>query len=394
MTAVRYPCLNGLRALAALAVVTTHAAFWSGSYTPDLGGYALARLDIGVAVFFTLSGFLLSQPLFRAAAEGRPAPRTGAYLWRRALRILPAYWLCVALALLFLPGNQGATAGDWLRFLTLTQVYARDWHAEGLDHAWSLCTEVAFYLLLPLLVRGLVAAGGGGWRPRRLFAGLGVLSLLGFAWSLWAASDPLVLGSLTLWLPAYLSWFAAGMTVAVLTVSAPDGAAVRRVQVLASSPWTCWAGAAALFWVASGPLTGSVELDQPLTGAQVVVKHVLYTGIAGLALLPLVFGEQTEGRTRRFLASRPMHWAGEISYGVFLFHMLLLVSFWDLFESPLPLVLGGTLAVSVAVAALSYRLVERPLVERLRSVVPDRPPVRAADRVIARDEDEAQTLAP
>ncbi|MGY1700421.1 acyltransferase family protein [Geodermatophilus sp. SYSU D00766] len=390
---MRYPCLNGLRALAALAVVTTHAAFWAGAYTPDPGGFALARLDVGVAVFFTLSGFLLSQPFLRAAAEDRPAPRTTAYLWRRALRILPAYWLCVALAMLFLPGNEGATAGDWLRFLTLTQIYSRDWHAEGLDHAWSLCTEVAFYLLLPLLVRVLLAVAGG-WRPRRLLAGLGVLSLFGWGWSLWAASDPLVLGSLTLWLPAYLSWFAAGMAVAVLTVSAPDRAPVRAVEVLASSPWTCWAGAAALFWVAAGPLTGPVQLDQGLTGPQVVVKHVLYTGVAALAVLPLVFGDQTRGRARRVLASRPVHWAGEISYGVFLFHLLLLVAFWDLFESPLPVVLGGTLAAAVAVAALSYRVLERPLVERLRSVVPDRPPVRPADRAVARDEDEAQALAP
>ncbi|MGY1734533.1 acyltransferase family protein [Geodermatophilus sp. SYSU D00684] len=390
---MRYPALNGLRALAALAVVTTHAAFWSGSYTPDLGGFALARLDVGVAVFFTLSGFLLSQPLFRAAAEGRPAPRTAAFLWRRALRILPAYWLCVALALLFLPGNQDATPGDWLRFLTLTQIYSRDWHAEGLDHAWSLCTEVAFYLLLPLLVRGLLAVCGG-WRPARLVAALGVLSVLGSVWSLWAASDPLVLASLTLWLPAYLPWFAAGMATAILTVSPPGWGPVRLAHVLASSPWTCWAGAAALFWVAASPLTGSVAIDQPLTGAQVVVKHALYTGVAALALVPLVLGDQTAGRARRFLASRPMHWAGEISYGVFLFHLLLLVTFWDLFAHPLPVVLGGTLVVSVAAAAVSYRFLERPLVERLRPVVPDRPPARPADGAVARDEDEAQTLAP
>jgi peptidoglycan/LPS O-acetylase OafA/YrhL len=393
VTAVRYPCLNGLRALAALAVVTTHAAFWTGAYTPDLAGFALARLDVGVAVFFTLSGFLLSQPMLRAAAEGRPAPRTAAYLWRRALRILPAYWLCVALALLFLPDNQGATAGTWLRFLTLTQIYSRDWHAAGLDHAWSLCTEVAFYLLLPLLVRGLLAVSGG-WRPARLVACLGVLSVLGSGWSLWAAGDPLVLGSLTLWLPAYLSWFAAGMATAVLTLAAPGWGPVRLVTALGSGPWTCWAAAVAVFWVAASPLTGSVLLDEPLTGPQVVVKHALYTVVAALVVLPLVFGDQRQGLARRFLASRPMHWAGEISYGVFLFHMLLLVSFWDLFTHPLPVVLAGTLAVSVVAAGVSYLCLERPLVQRLRRVVPDRPPVRAADRAVDRNEDAAQALAP
>jgi peptidoglycan/LPS O-acetylase OafA/YrhL len=373
---LRYPGLNGLRALAALAVVATHAAFWSGSYSPDLGGYALARLDIGVAVFFALSGFLLSQPLFRAAAEGRPAPRTSAFLWRRALRILPAYWLCVVAAMLFLPGNEEATLPHWLRLLGLAQIYARDWHAAGLDHAWSLCTEVAFYLTLPLLVRGLLTVGGRGWRPRRILACLAALSVLGLGWAGWAAGDPLLFGSLTLWLPAYLSWFAAGMAMAVLSVSAPEWRPVRRAHELGSSLWTCWGAAAALFWIAAGPLTGSVELADGLTAPQVVIKHLLYAGIAALAVWPLVFGDQTAGRTRRLLSSRPMNWSGEISYGLFLFHMPLLVGFWELFTYPLPVVLVGTLAMGVVVAAASYHLLERPLVQRWRDLVPDRPAAR------------------
>ena len=370
---MRYPGLNGLRALAATAVVTTHSAFWSGSYTPDTGGYALARLDVGVAVFFALSGFLLSQPLFRAAAEGRPAPRTAAFLWRRALRILPAYWLCVVAAMLFLPGNEGATTTDWLRFLGLAQIYSRNWHADGLDHAWSLCTEVAFYLVLPLLVRGLLSVGGRGWHPRRILVALAAVSVLGFGWFAWAAGDPFVFGSLTLWLPAHLSWFAAGMAMAVLSVSATEDRLVRAAHELGSSLWTCWGGAAALFCIAAGPQTGSVLLNQALTPAPGVFKHVLYTGIAALAVWPLVFGDQTAGRTRRLLSSRPMHWFGEISYGVFLFHMPLLMALWTLFVDPLPVVLGGTLAAAILVAAVSYQLVERPLVRRWRDLVPDRP---------------------
>lgn len=369
---VRYPGLNGLRALAATAVVATHSAFWSGSYTADPGGYALARLDVGVAVFFTLSGFLLSQPLFRAAAAGRPAPRTAAFLWRRALRILPAYWACVVVALLFLPGNRAATLGEWLRFLTLTQIYARDWHADGLDHAWSLCTEVAFYLALPLLIRLLVTVGCRGWQPRRLLGYLGALSVLGFGWFVWAAGNPLIFGSLTLWLPAYLSWFAAGMAIAVLTVSAPRWRVVRISHELGSSLWTCWGAALALFWIAAGPQTGSVDLSGQLTGAQGVTKHLLYTAIAALAVWPLVFGDQAAGRTRRMLSSRPMHWFGEISYGVFLFHMPLLMALWGIFEHPFPIVLGGTLAAAIAVAAVSYRVLEQPLVQRGRDLVPDR----------------------
>lgn len=374
---MRYPCLNGLRALAATAVVVTHTAFWSGAYTRDLGGYALARLDIGVALFFALSGFLLSQPLLRAAAEDRPATRTSAFFWRRALRILPAYWLCVVIAMVLLPGNHGATLGDWLRFLALGQIYSRHWHADGLDHAWSLCTEVAFYLILPFLIRGLIAVTGRTWRPGRIIAAIGGLSLLGFGWFFWAAADPLVIGSLTLWLPAYLSWFGAGMVMAVLSVSDPEWSVVRRAHELGSSLWTCWGGALVLFWIAAGPLTGSLDLAEALTAQQGIAKHLLYTGVAALAVWPLVFGDQTAGRARAFLASRPMSWLGEISYGLFLFHMPLMILLFDIFTRPLPVVLVGTWIAGVLAATVSYRVLERPLVEKWRHLVPDRPGVPA-----------------
>jgi peptidoglycan/LPS O-acetylase OafA/YrhL len=159
---------------------------------------------------------------------------------------------------------------------------------------------------------------------------------------------------------------------AVLSVSAADWGPVRRAHELGSSLWTCWGGAAALFWIAAGPLTGSVSLDVAFTGAQGVTKSLLFTAIAALALWPLVFGDQTAGRTRRLLASRPVSWLGEISYGVFLFHMPLMRLLWDPFTHGMAVVLAGTWAAAVLVAAVSYRYLERPLVQRWRDLVPDR----------------------
>ena len=100
---------------------------------------------------------------------------------------------------------------------------------------------------------------------------------------------------------------------------------------------------------------------------------VLFTAIAALLLWPLVFGDQTAGRTRRLLASRPLTWLGEVSYGIFLFHMPLLLVLWDPFTHSLPVVLVGTWSVAVLAAAVSYRFLERPLVRRWRDLVPDRP---------------------
>jgi peptidoglycan/LPS O-acetylase OafA/YrhL len=171
-----FPGLDGARALAAGAVLVHHVAFWTGEYTPDLAGRALARLDVGVPVFFVLSGFLLSRPLFLAGARDLPRPRTAAYLWRRALRILPAYWLTVAAALLLLPRNGDAGPGTWLSHLALGQVYGTDHIADGLSHTWSLCVEVAFYLVLPVAATVSVASAAAVHllveRPLRRWRGL------------------------------------------------------------------------------------------------------------------------------------------------------------------------------------------------------------------------------
>ena len=376
-TGPRYPCVGGLRAIAATAVVATHAAFWTGSYTPDPTGRLLARMDVGVALFFVLSGFLLSQPLFRAAAQARPAPRTAAYLWRRALRILPAYWTAVVLALLLLPGNANAGLADWLRHLGLAQIYVRNGYAQGLTHTWSLCTEAAFYLVLPFLAAGLLrSVRRDGWRPARVLLRLAVMSVLGWTWLAWVWADPQVVGPLDVWLPSFAGWFSAGMAMAVVSVSGREWSPVRWAHELGSSLWTCWAGALALLWIACSPLAGPLSLEPP-TAAQAVTKSVLYAGVAVLALWPLVFGDQRAGKTRQVLAGRTVSYLGEISYGLFLFHMPVLVAMYAVADRP-PFtgsflgVLVATWIGGVVVAAASYRLVERPLMNRWRTLVPDR----------------------
>src|SRR6266516_1997197 len=89
------PMLDGLRAVAALAVLLTHVAFQTGEVARAAGGAVLARLDAGVAVFFVLSGFLLYRPYALARASGTPRPSIRRYVLRRAARILPAYWLAL-----------------------------------------------------------------------------------------------------------------------------------------------------------------------------------------------------------------------------------------------------------------------------------------------------------
>jgi peptidoglycan/LPS O-acetylase OafA/YrhL len=286
----RYPGLNGLRLIAATMVVLTHAAFFTGRYHEDGPGRLFARLDSGVALFFVLSGFLLSLPMLRAVAAGHPRPRTAAYLWRRALRVLPVYWLTVAAALVLFPGKDGAGAADWVRHLLLGQIYGWAWLREGLTHTWSLCTEVSFYAVLPLLVAGLALLSGDRWRPRRVLAGLGVLMALGLVWLAWAESDDRISAPVNLWLPSFLPWFGAGMAMAVLVVTGRSWRPVRLAHDLGSSPGTCWAITGALFWIACTPVAGAIGLTGDAAGPA-VIRNLLYTGAATMAVWPLVFGD-------------------------------------------------------------------------------------------------------
>ena len=150
--------LTGIRAVAAILVVLTHAAYTTGKYTHGYVGLVYSRMEIGVPIFFVLSGFLLFGPWVRAAAAGRPWPSVRRYAWHRVRRIMPAYVVTVLAAYLIyhfrMAGpNPGHTWMGLFRNLTLTQIYTDHYlftylH-QGLTQMWSLAVEVAFYVALP-----------------------------------------------------------------------------------------------------------------------------------------------------------------------------------------------------------------------------------------------------
>ena len=96
----RVPALTGVRALAAILVLTTHAAYTTGKYTHGYLGVVYSRMEIGVPIFFVLSGFLLFGPWVRAAAAGTAAPSLSRYARHRVRRIMPAYAVTVLAAYL------------------------------------------------------------------------------------------------------------------------------------------------------------------------------------------------------------------------------------------------------------------------------------------------------
>ncbi len=365
-----YPGLNAIRAAGALMVLTTHTAFDTGQVPRGWTGAVLARMDFGVALFFVLSGFLLGRPFLLRGARGLPAPALTAYFWKRALRILPLYWVVVLATLIFEPDNGYVTPMMWVRNFTLTQLYHPDFLPQGLTQMWSLATEAAFYVLLPFLCALLL---GRATRRRRslpvvrVYALLGLVSVGGLVWQATVATVPGARGHFAQWLPGYLPWFCVGLALATSSVLEQVGSRVTPVrwcQSLARDPLGCWVAAALVFGLACTPLAGPRTLVTP-TGWEAGCKCVLYAVSSGLVVLPLVFGHLQEHPIRRWCNQRVPFFLGEISYGVFCLHLLVLNAVlrqaqFGIFGGHFVAVWTLTAALSIALATVTYYTIERP----------------------------------
>lgn len=335
--------LTGLRAVAALLVVGTHAAFATGKLTHGYVGAIYAHLEVGVAIFFVLTGFLLFRPWVRAAAGGATPPDLSRYARHRVRRIVPGYVVTVlaafALYTVFTPGpNPGQSWSGLFRYLTFTQIYTDDYLTTllhtGLSQMWSLAVEVSFYAVLPGLAYVVLR---GGWRPRRMLAALTALAAIT---PLWLSATELLPNSAGMWLPAHIAWFAGGMALAVLEAT---GARCHATAAI---------GLAIALYLAVSTTTAPVT------------KSLMYAAIATLAVAPVAL--RSAGWYGRLLRCRPLVWVGDISYEIFLLHVPImalttyLVLRWPLFTGSLPGLIAATLALTIPAAwALRRRTVSR-----------------------------------
>lgn len=358
-----YPQLDSMRAVAAIAVVATHTFFWAGYYPNGLLGTATQRLEVGVAVFFVLSGFLLARPFVSAALHGNDPPSAGRYFWKRALRILPVYWVSVVAALVLIKDNHDLGPGRWLQNLVLTDLFAAPSLPQGLTQMWSLSTEAVFYLILPLLGLFMVKRLRS---TRAILIAVGGLYLLNIAWTAatHATSAPWGMWAAR-WLPNYISWFALGIALAVfaLTDNSRHGRIGRTMRAIAMDRATCWFCAVALFFLVSTPIAGTPLLESP-SASEAVLRNLLYGAISFLLILPCVLG-RSDTVTARLMSHRLPRHLGHISYSLFCCHVMVLYLVaprlgFELFGGS-PIALFVTIfGISLAVAELLYRGVEEP----------------------------------
>ena len=353
----RVDSLTGIRAVAALLVVLTHAAYTTGHYGQGYIGLVFSRMEIGVPIFFVLSGFLLFAPWVNACAEGAPAPSVTRYAWHRVRRIMPAYVVTVVAAYLVYHfrtagPNPGHTWEGLVRNLTLTQIYTDNYlysylH-QGLTQMWSLAVEAAFYVALPpMAYLLLVVLCRGRWRPWLLLAGLAAFGALSPAWLWLVHTTSFLPDGARLWLPGYLSWFVGGMVLAVLAAMGVRAYALACLPIAVVS-----------YLIVSTPIGGEPTTSPALLW-EALAKSGFYAVIATLVVAPLALGNT--GLYAKAVASRPMVLLGEISYEIFLIHLvtmeLVMVEIlqYPIYNGSVWLLFLGTMVVTVPLAWLLHR---------------------------------------
>jgi peptidoglycan/LPS O-acetylase OafA/YrhL len=358
------PQFDGLRALAVLTVMVDHF----GADVPNFPLPDWIHLGAtGVRLFLVLSGYFITASLRRARDRmdlgGFSVGRTiGSFYWRRFLRISPAYFAFAAIALIL---NIGAIRQNWPWVFSGAVNWLIAWKNQWpltISHLWSICVQEQFYLIWPLLILLLprkwmlhailsVALAGIAFRIDCVVFSVPTIA----RWVLpFGSLDSLAAGAALGWCGGQLRGSRAGWLVAAMCLSMLALAAVLRL---------------------GDPTQLRSVMVEPLeAGAFVILVARTATGFGGY--------------TARFLTHPGLVFAGRISYGLYIYHILVAMLFQRWLPSQLRflittpslrlMVLG---MATVVVAALSWRFIEQPI-SRFRSRT-TRTPAPAANETVS-----------
>jgi peptidoglycan/LPS O-acetylase OafA/YrhL len=347
------PVLDGVRAVACLSVISYHVHYFlAHDYDLNalLGKFATA-IGLagwsGVTLFFVLSGFLLFQPFAKALLFEKPWPSMRTFYLRRALRILPGYYVAL-LVLIALTQPAYLQLDHWketLLFLIFFMDATPATYQQINGPFWTLAVEWQFYLLLPLLALGFAALVKRGTSPRwRWWLLLGCLlamivwgvgtRFLGQYYTLHPTETLLVPRSLLNIIlifvygtsGKYLEDFAIGMLISscyVLAQRAADGQTLR-LYLTRSSPWLWRVGILWLCVMMTWYIFPFLSILSPLFGAGNWMVELGYALGFGLCVTALLFGP---ANLKRWFELQPLCWIGTISYSLYIWHLPLLLLF-------------------------------------------------------------------
>ncbi len=385
---------DALRAIAALMIFFGHVfvnadpgqAFENYGWAKDLVG----RLDLGLGLFFALSGYLITRPFLRAFILDTKRPSIRRFARNRVLRIVPAFYVVAAIVLLRFgldgaisptPDNPSGTgpASAWWQIasvFTFTQSYTGGSATLPIGQAWSLDAEAAFYIAIPIAAAIAYRLAGTRIRtpPARAKAALGFIVFLGLLSIYLRQGDGTSFAALTS-PPLIVYAFVPGIALAALEpLAAPY---LQRNPARATRlAWALFA-AAALAWIlyASWDYAAQTTALHHALGRRALMA-ITFSGAVLAAVMAWQLGTQ---RAPRWLATRTMRWLGERSYAIYLLHV------WVLFEviaivgtatstatlAALMIVVG--LPLTLVLSQLSWRFVEQPFLQRRVRWAPGEP---------------------
>ncbi len=344
------PALDGLRALAVMAVLAYHLSLgWAG------GGY------LGVDLFFVLSGFLITGLLLEEHARSGSV-RLRSFWARRARRLLPAVVVLVgAVALYAAAGGPGINRPTLRGDSVATLLYFANWHfiaehsqyfaqftaTSPLLHTWSLAIEEQFYLVWPIVLIAVLRIGGRRWR----LAAVGTCATLAVA----SATDMAVLAA------GHASttrlYFGTDTRAFELMIGALVAVAVQRRPAFGprASRALHVGGIAALSVLVAGWVT--------LAGSPRWMFEGGFVAAAVLAsVVILSVARSNHGPLGRALSQRPVVWVGALSYGIYLWHWPVFVALTTSSTGMAGWAVDGARVVlTVVLATVSYYLVEMPI---------------------------------
>lgn len=374
--------LEGLRFYAAIGVVAVHSAIYSGDLAFGWNGVSksspIARVEqpfeVAVPFFCVMAGLLLYRQFANTAITGEKMQPIGPYLWRRVLRVLPLYWAVTLVAMIGLNTGNAHGFWDWARPFLFLQIYVTQKGQVAIPHGmtptWSLASEAVFYLVLPPLAVGLawLAAKFGRnvvGRARMAMIGIVGLMVINLGWVIYDHSSSLGWWPAQVyWLPQIIGYFAAGMGLAAFAArlqAAPE----RRSAVyefIQRRSWVLWVVALAGFVALGVPAFVGADpntINYP-TIPHAIVQYLLNLLVGTLVVAAVVFG----GGKLRILSNRVAAFGGRLSYGVYLWHAVVLTAVYDVWGhvgmNPYPVVFVVALIGAFGLSALTYFLVEVP----------------------------------
>ncbi len=357
----RLDVLDGLRGIAVLLVLWYHV--WEISWLPAPWPQIEFLPEtgfIGVHLFFFLSGFVITWPFVRALIDRTEPPSWRHFYWRRAIKILPSYWLSIiiAYAIGYAQTQGHAPLADIVAHLFFVHTWWPETAGAINGVLWTLAIEVEFYLCFPLIWWGF---------RRQPWLVAGVMVLIALAWRHYATACCYNGWYVQVYenLPGYLDIFACGMLTAW---------AYARTRNATESPRRLLAHTL----LAIAGVFGLILIMQSLFGFRLADQWAYVWQIDKRPLIGIVFACIAFGSLgafswwRAIFANRLLMWFGFISYNLYLYHQMIAR---ELLTWKIPPFYGDphfdptwkveytmiTIGITIAQAALFTYLVERPL---------------------------------